>query len=212
MKTDLTKLDPTYYKAKTIPSVVEFEKLAYLSITGTGDPSGSEFAKNIEALYTVAYTLKFIYKEKNQDYTVPKLEGLWWFDHDKYHDISLETAPLKIPRSEWHYRLLLRLPDFVVKGSILTVVQKAHDKKKYDRILAVNFFELKEGKCVQVLHNGPFSKEPETLAKMQDFMKENNLAMNGLHHEIYLSDFRKTPEEKLKTILREPVKVLAIPE
>ena len=205
-KIDLTKIYPDYYRAGKQPSVVEFPEAFYLSILGKGDPDDTVFQQRLQALYTIAYTIKFVHKLKQKDFVVPKLEGLWWFDREKYAALSLGEAPLKIPRNEWHYRLLLRVPKFVTQGDVTAAIAKALRKSKTDLVREVFFFELTEGKCVQMTHLGPFDKEPETLQKMQDFMNEHQLVMNGLHHEIYLSDFRRTEPGKLKTILREPVR------
>jgi hypothetical protein len=205
-KLDLTKLYKTYYSSKTKPEVVIIENAQYISITGKGDPNGEDFARNIETLYPVAYAIKFMYKASNQDFTVAKLEGLWSFDMAKYSHLTMDEAPKKIPRSEWNYRLLIRMPDFVTQDLIHSAIQNTIVKKKSDKFKAIEYFTLNEGKSVQMLHVGPFSTEPESLKVIGDFMSQNKLEHSGEHHEIYLSDFRKTPPEKLKTILREPVK------
>ncbi|WP_031525867.1 GyrI-like domain-containing protein [Dyadobacter crusticola] len=203
---DLKKTCKSYYNAADRPEIVEFGIVQYISITGKGDPAGEEFAAHIQALYPVAYKLKFDAKAKGNDFIVPKLEALWWYDEQQYSGISISDAPLKIPRSEWEYRLLIRLPEQITASEVNTAVEAVFAKKQQELIKAVSFFELKEGKCVQVMHKGPFDQEPETLQILNDFTTRHDLKKNGLHHEIYLSDFRKTSPEKLKTILREPVK------
>ncbi|UWY26313.1 GyrI-like domain-containing protein [Flavobacterium sp. TR2] len=205
-KLDLTKTDKTYYNAKTIPEIVYIEKTNYISLIGQGDPSGKEFSEKIQALYTTAYVIKFMQKAMNNDFVVPKLEALWSFDDKKYASISMDEAPQKIPRSEWNYRIMIRMPHFVTKEQTKEAIAIAVSKKQNELANAIEFFELKEGKVIQILHIGPFDTEPQTLKKIQDFSIQNNLQQNGLHHEIYLSDFRKTAPDKLKTILREPVK------
>ena len=205
-KLDLTKTDKTYYKAKTTPEILHIEKTNYISITGKGDPSGKEFSEKIQALYGTAYILKFMLKAVNNDFVVPKLEALWSFDTEKYAAISMDEAPLKIPRSEWNYRIMIRMPDFVTKKQTEEAINTAINKKQIELAKSIEFYEMKEGKVVQILHIGPFEDEPQTLKKIQEFSIENKLQQNGLHHEIYLSDFRKTAPEKLKTLLREPVK------
>jgi hypothetical protein len=205
-KLDLTKLYKTYYSSKAKPEIVIIEKTQYISITGKGDPNGKDFATKIETLYPVAYAIKFMCKAKDQDFVVAKLEGLWSFDMAKYSHLTMEEAPSKIPRSEWNYRLIIRMPDFVTQDQIQTAIQKTVEKKKSDKFKAVEYFTLNGGKTVQMLHVGPFSTEPESLKIIGEFISQNKLIHNGEHHEIYLSDFRKTPPEKLKTILREPVK------
>jgi hypothetical protein len=186
-KTDLTKTHKRWYKA-------------------AGDPSGADYAEDLQALYAVAYTLKFMYKAQQQDFVVAKLEGQWSFDEKKFGFPTMEEAPLKIPRSEWHYRSLIRLPEFVTEESVKEAIQKVRAKKAVKGLDKVQFYELPESYFVQALHVGPFEKEPETLKKLKAFIDEKGFAKNGSHHEIYLSDFRKTAPDKLKTILREPVK------
>lgn len=204
-KLDLTKNYKAYYTAKTKPELVNIEPAQFISITGKGDPAGKDFSDRIQALYTVAYTIKFIFKAQDKDFTVPKLEALWWFDEKKFGQPSMAEAPLKIPRSEWEYRLLIRLPHFVSEKEVVEAKKIVLPKKQLTLANEVALFKMEEGKCVQMLHIGPFDKEPETLTKMFEFISSQQLGKNGLHHEIYLSDFRKVPPEKLKTILREPV-------
>jgi hypothetical protein len=205
-KLDLTKQFKTYYTAKSSPEIVHFDTVHYISITGKGDPSGEDFAQKIEALYSTIYSVKFNWKAKEKDFVVAKLEGLWWFDESQYQGKTVVNSPTEVPRSEWEYRLLIRLPEFVTKENIETAKQMVLKKKQLELVNQVDYFTLHEGKCIQMLHVGPFSTEPESLAKIMEFSEKNNLQKNGLHHEIYLSDFRKTAPEKLKTILREPVK------
>lgn len=205
-KLDLGKTDRAYYSAKPKPTIMEFGPMQFLSITGKGDPSSPAFADKIQALYATAYTLKFACKARSSDFVVAKLEGLWWFDEQKYKDVPMEESPRQIPRSEWMYRLLIRMPDFVGAADVEEARSTAVNKKGVAAAEAVELFEMTEGMVVQMLHTGPFNTEPETLGEMMAFMKQERMLKNGLHHEIYLSDFRKTPPEKLKTILREPVK------
>lgn len=195
-----------YYSAKPTPTVIDIEPARYLSLTGKGDPSDAAFTQTIQTLYTTAYTIKFMCKSSKKDFTVSKLEGLWWFDEEKIGSFSISEAPLKVPRSKWEYRLLIRMPEFVTNEMTEDAIDTVITKKQIQEAGMVHLFSMTEGKCVQMLHVGPFSKEPETLLRISDFITERGMARNGLHHEIYLSDFRTTAPEKLKTILREPVK------
>lgn len=204
-KSDLTKLYKNYYSATETPKIVTFEKIQYLSILGIGDPSLKDFSDAIEALYATAYAIKFIYKALKNDFVVPKLEGLWWYDEELHKGLTIDEAPQKVKRSEWEYRLMIRMPDFVTAEVIEQMVANTAAKKLLPKVNDIHLFFLEEGKCVQALHVGPFDKEPETLNRINDFIQSNNFSRNGLHHEIYLSDFRKTSPDKLKTILREPV-------
>lgn len=204
-KIDLTKTHKAYYSAKPQPEEVTIAPASYVGIEGQGDPSSEGFAKAVQALYATAYTIKFVWKNRGSDFTVAKLEGLWWFDEEKYGHVPMEEAPVRIPRSEWMYRLLIRMPEFVTKDDIEQAAASAALNKDLPLARQVKPYALNEGKVVQMLHVGPFDREPETLAVMMDFMSARRMQRNGLHHEIYLSDFRKTAPEKLKTILREPV-------
>ena len=205
-KLDLTKEHKAYYTATSKPELLTIGKAQFLSITGKGDPSGKTYADKLQALYSVAYAVKFLYKAMDKDFVVAKLEGLWSFDEDKYAGLSADEAPLKIPRSEWNYRMLIRIPDFVTREQLERAVKTVVNQKQISLAAEIEWFEMEEGKVVQMLHKGPFSEEPETLKQIVAFCEEHRLSKNGLHHEIYLSDPRKTAPEKLKTILREPVK------
>lgn len=205
-KLELTKKYKSYYTAKTQPEIIELPAVTYLAIVGKGDPSSRAYAEKVEALYPVAYAIKFLAKATAHDFTVPKLEGLWWFDDERYGTISMEEAPLRVPRDEWQWRLLIRMPEFVTEAMVEEAKATVLKKKNIPLAAETSLFTLNEGKVVQMLHVGPFDREPETLQHMLKFIQEHKFKKGGHHHEIYLSDFRKTAPEKLKTILREPVK------
>jgi hypothetical protein len=197
-KLDLVKEYKTYYTTKTNPELVEFNEIPFLTIAGKGEPGGEEFTSKVEALYSLAYGVKNIYKNQGKDFAVPKLEGLWWVNSDK--------AAWEVSRKEWQWKLLIRLPDFVTLEAFEKTREEVFKKKRLELTKEIKFEEIKEGRSVQVMHLGPYSIESETIEKMKDFMKKNDLVENGLHHEIYLSDPRKMAPEKMKTILRQPVK------
>lgn len=205
-KLDLTKQHKEYYNAKSQPELLTIEKAQFLTITGKGDPSEKAYSDKIQALYSTAYAVKFLCKALDNDFVVAKLQGLWNFDENKYQNLSIDEAPLTVPRIEWSYRMMIRMPDFVTKEQVKSAIQTVVTKKKIQLATDIEFYEMKEGKVVQMLHVGAFANEPVTLKQMQEFMMANNFQKNGPHHEIYLSDFNKTSPEKLKTILREPVK------
>jgi len=142
----------------------------------------------------------------DQDFVVARLEGLWHFDKEKHKYLTIETAPLMVPRSEWLYTLIIRIPDYVSAEQIGSARETVIVKKGIHLATILSLFQMHAGKEVQMLHVGLFDKAQESLLQLRDFMTAHNLQRNGFHHEIYLSDFRKTPLEKLKTILREPVK------
>ena len=195
-KLDLTKKYKNYYSAKSKVEKVNFGKIPYLTILGNGEPAGKEFSEKAGTIYPVAYGVKRICKETIQDFGVPKLEGLWW--------VSDKRPALEVPRSQWHWKLLIRMPDFVTKQ----MVEKAIDevvKKKTEIATEVKFEIIDEGDLVSILHVGSYKTEPESIIQMDDFIKAHKLTKNGLHHEIYLTDPNKTEPDKLKTILRQPV-------
>ncbi len=196
-KLNLVKEYKSYYKAGKKPEVVEFSEANYLSIEGKGEPAGDEFVKKIEALYPLAYGIKKICKDQGNDFGVPKLEGLWWVEGD--------APALEVPRSEWCWKLLIRMPEFVTIEMMQSVQPGVAKKKKNDLIQKIAFEKMTEGKCIQIMHIGPYSTEPDTIKSLMEFMTEKGLSENGLHHEIYLSDPRKTQPDKLKTIIRYPV-------
>ena len=195
-KLDLTKEYKSYYKAGSKPEIVEFGKANYLAIEGKGEPAENVFVSKVEALYPLAYGIKKVCKEQNNDFGVPKLEGLWWVEGNK--------PALEVPRSEWRWKLLIRMPEFVTQEMIASVQLEV--AKKNDLIQEISFEKITKGKCVQIMHIGPYSTEPETINTLMEFIAENGLSVNGLHHEIYLSDPRKTKPEKMKTLIRYPVK------
>ena len=198
IKLDLTKEYKTYYTAKTTPEIVEFYEAQFLTIEGKGSPGSKEFTAKVEALYSLAYGVKNVCKNQGKDFGVPKLEGLWWIESNR--------PALEVPREEWRWKLLIRMPEFVTSEIVEKVKEEVFKKKVLELIKEIKFEKITEGKCVQILHIGPYSTEPESLSKMRKLMKEKNLIENGLHHEIYLSDPRRVLEEKMKTILRQPVK------
>lgn len=197
-KLDLVKEYKSYYKAGKKPEIVEFGEANYLSLEGKGEPAGEVFVSKVEALYPLAYGIKKICKEQDNDFGVPKLEGLWWVEGNK--------PALEVPRSEWCWKLLIRMPEFVIEETMASVQPEVAKKKKNDLIQDISFEKITEGKCVQIMHTGPYSTEPETINSLMEFMAKNSQSVNGLHHEIYLSDPRKTEPSKMKTLIRYPVK------
>ena len=197
-KLDLAKEYKTYYKAGKKPEVVEFDEANYLTIEGKGEPAGEVFVSKVEALYPLAYGIKKICKEQDRDFGVPKLEGLWWVQENK--------PALDVPRSEWCWKLLIRMPDFVTEEMMASVQPEVAKKKKNEIIQDISFKKITEGKCVQIMHIGPYATEPETISLLMEFISNNGQSVNGLHHEIYLSDPRKTEPSRMKTIIRYPVK------
>lgn len=190
------------YKAKHNQfQIIEVPKMQYLMIDGHGDPNTSqEFKDAITALYPVAYKLKFASKQQlDKDYTVMPLEGLWWAK-------NMSTFTTARDKSQWDFTLMIMQPDWITQEMFEAAVQKVAQKTPPANLTNVRFETLEEGLCVQTLHIGSFDDESAVLEKLhKEFIPKNNLTMTKKHHEIYLSDFRKTAPEKLRTILRQPV-------
>ena len=197
-KLDLLKEHKSYYNAGKNPEIVEFDEANYLTIEGIGEPAGKMFVSKVEALYPLAYGIKKICKEQDKDFGVPKLEGLWWVEGD--------TPALEIPRSEWRWKLLIRMPEFITKELMFSVQPVVAKKKKNELVQKIALEKMTEGKCVQIMHIGPYSTEHKTINELMAFIAANGISVNGKHHEIYLSDPRKNKPDKMKTIIRYPVK------
>lgn len=197
-KLDLLKEYKSYYNVGKNPEIVEFDEANYLTIEGIGEPAGKMFVSKVEALYPLAYGIKKICKEQDKDFGVPKLEGLWWVEGD--------TPALEIPRSEWRWKLLIRMPEFITKELMFSVQPVVAKKKKNELVQKIALEKMTEGKCVQIMHIGPYSTEHKTINELMAFIDANGISVNGKHHEIYLSDPRKNKPDKMKTIIRYPVK------
>ena len=199
-KIDLFKLHKDQYIAPKQPQLVEIHKAQYLAISGRGEPGGEEFTAKIGALYGAAYTIKMTRKfAGKQDYTICKLECLLWVDGEG-QDFSTTDA------KQWNWTFLIRTPDFIRGHDLETAVDTLLKKGKEPKVRQVSLESIEEGLCVQMLHVGPYDKEGETVEQMEAFAKEQGMEFHGRHHDIYLSDPRRVPPERLKTILRHPVK------
>ncbi|CAB4895927.1 unannotated protein [freshwater metagenome] len=200
-KFDLKNTLPDYFKASPSKfSVVKLPKFNYLMVDGKGDPNTSpSYMEAIELLYGTSYTLKFMSKDElGRDYVVPPLEGLWWAKEMK----SFE----KREKSKWSWTMMIMVPNGITKAYATKAIKNFKEKKPEANISKIRFDSLTEGLSVQILHVGPYDAEGPVLARMhKEFMPKNNFGFNGMHHEIYLGDPRKTAPERLKTILRQPV-------
>jgi hypothetical protein len=199
-KIDLYKKHKDQYVEAKRPVLVTVGKATYLTIDGLGAPGGETFSSRIGALYGVAYTIKMTRKfAGQQDYTVCKLEALWWLDEEQA-DWS------KVPQDQWNWKLMIRTPEFVAQKDLDQAVKTLLDKGKEPLCREVRLESLTEDQCVQMLHVGPYDQEERTIHQMEAFARSQGLALTGRHHEIYLSDPRRIAPERLKTILRHPVK------
>lgn len=208
MAFDFKKEYKEFYMPKCKPEIVTVPKANYIAVRGEGDPNedGGAYQAAIGVLYSVAYTLKMSYKTDHKidgffEYVVPPLEGFWWQDGIAGVDYSKKPA--------FHWISVIRLPDFVTEADLAWAVDTASKKKHMD-CSSAEFLTIDEGLCVQILHVGSYDDEPATVAVMDAFLAENgyvnDLSDTRLHHEIYLSDARKTAPEKLKTVIRHPIR------
>jgi hypothetical protein len=200
VKIDLFVQHKDEYIAARKPTLVEIKPAGYLAISGQGAPGGDTFTDKIGALYGVAYTVKMTRKFAGlPDYAVSKLEARWWLDEGGA-DFS------KAPKDQWQWQLLIRTPDFVTAADLDKAIATLLKRGKTAASQEVRIEPLSEGLCVQMLHVGPYDREGETIALMKTLADAKQLQFHGRHHEIYLSDPRRIPPERLKTILRLPVK------
>ncbi len=208
MAFDYKKEYKELYMPKAVPSIVKVSKMNYIALKGKGNPNegNGEYKNAVELLYSIAYTLKMSHKGDYKidgffEYVVPPLEGLWWQEGIKGVDY--------LNKDKFCWISLIRLPDFITKADFNWAIETATKKKKED-CSKVEFFTYDEGLCVQCMHIGSYDNEPTTTKAMEDFAKssgyEIDLSDTRHHHEIYLSDPRKTDTDKLKTVLRHPIK------
>lgn len=200
-KTDFKKSLNSYKAQAHQFHIIDVPKMQYLMVDGHGDPNSSQdFKDAIEALYPVAYKLKFASKQElEKDYTVMPLEGLWWAK-----DMSTFTSARD--KSQWDFTLMIMQPDWITREMFEAALEKVKAKNPPKSLPKVRFETLEEGTCVQTLHIGSFDDETPVLDKMHNtFIPENQFKMTKKHHEIYLSDFRRVEPSKLRTILRQPV-------
>ncbi len=208
MAFDFKKEYREYYMPKNKPSIVTVPCMNYIAVRGEGDPNleDGEYKQAIGMLYGIAYTIKMSKKGDHQiegyfDFVVPPLEGFWWQDGVTGVDYD--------HKEEFKWISVIRLPDFVTKEDFDWAVEEAAKKKKQD-FSKVEFLTCNEGLCVQCLHIGSYDDEPSTVALMHEYMEQQGYVLDitdqRMHHEIYLSDVRKVDPEKLKTVIRHPVR------
>lgn len=201
-KIDFKKRYKNLYQtsAKEVISL-EVPPLNYLMIDGEGNPNTSEsYAAAVEALFTLAYTLKFMVKkgELAIDYGVMPLEGLWWADN--MESFSMDN------KADWKWTMMIMQPDFITSVLVNSAIAEVAGKKQLSALPKIRFETYIEGLCAQLLHIGPFSEEGPSVAKVHGYIEANG-ALSGKHHEIYLSDIRRAAPEKWKTIIRQPMTI-----
>ena len=208
MAFDYKKEYKEFYMPANKPSIVTVPKMNYIAVRGKGNPNdeSGEYKDSIGLLYAIAFTIKMSYKGSHKidgyfEYVVPPLEGFWWQEGSDTIDYANKNG--------FNFISLIRLPDFVTKADFDWAVREATNKKKAD-FSKVEFLTYDEGVCVQCMHVGSYDDEPKTVALMHEYMAVNGYALDisgsRYHHEIYLSDPRKCAVEKLKTVIRHPIR------
>ena len=208
MAFDYKKEYREFYMPARRPEIIDVPEMNFIAVRGKGDPNEEEgeYKEAMNLLYGIAYTIKMSKKGDRRiegyfDYVVPPLEGFWWQEGISGVDYA--------HKEEFNWISVIRLPDFVKKEDFDWAVREATVKKKTD-FSKVEFLTIKEGLCVQCMHVGPYDDEPETVRMMDEFIEQqgyvNDLNDTRRHHEIYLSDARKTDPAKLKTVIRHPIK------
>lgn len=208
MAFDFKKEYPEFYAPKSTPKIVTVPPMSFAAVRGRGDPNegGGAYQQAVAVLYAVAYTIRMSYKGSHSiegfyEYVVPPLEGFWQQDGCLGVDYTRKSA--------FRWLSVIRLPEFVTAADFAWAVEEAARKKKLD-CSSAEFLTLDEGLCVQILHIGPYDDEPASVAKMDAYVRENgyvtDLSDTRLHHEIYLSDPRRSTPEKQRTILRHPIR------
>jgi len=208
MPFDFKKEYKEYYMPPKKPTIITVPTMNYIAVRGEGDPNadGGAYKQAIELLYGIAYTIKMSKKGDHQiegyfDYVVPPLEGFWWQDGVQGIDYA--------HKEQFRWVSLIRLPDFVTKADFDWAIGQATHKKKTD-FSKVEFLTYDEGLCVQCMHVGSYDDEPATVQLMHEYMTAQGYSLDitesRFHHEIYLSDARKVSPDKLKTVIRHPIK------
>jgi hypothetical protein len=193
-----------YQPSAKEPTIVHVPPMRFVMIDGAGDPNSSAaFEEAVQALYGVAYTIKFARKKAPgpagvPDFVVPPLEGLWWMKGGRRFDSDR--------RADWRWTLMIRLPDHVREKDVSAALAELERKKPSPSLARVRFERFAEGRAAQIMHVGPYADEPPTIARLHAFVAGQGYALHGKHHEIYLGDPRRTKPEKLRTVLRHPVK------
>jgi hypothetical protein len=193
VKTDFRKEHKALYSGKPQPAFIDVPPLPYLMVDGKGAPESPEYTNAVSGLYAVAYAIRFALKPAIE-YPVMPLQGLWWAE-----DPAVFTRG---DRSAWQWTMMIMQPPQATAEVVAAAMDKARKKKPLE---GVRFEQFAEGTCAQVLHNGPYSEEPETIARLMAFIAEHGRQITGQHHEIYLTPPRTDAPERMRTLIRYPV-------
>lgn len=201
MKHEWRKKEKNYYLPKTNPEIVNIQELKFIQIKGSGNPNSEEFSQKIGTLYSLSYAIKMMPKKGITpkgyfDYTVYPLEGIW--------DLTNESRDYEIfDKNNLVYTIMIRQPEFVNEEVFKEVIEILKKKNNNPLLDEVEFVSIDEDMCVQMMHIGSFDEEYKSFEVMNKFCEDNNILIkNKAHREIYISDFRRTPKERLKTVLR----------
>jgi hypothetical protein len=188
-----------YNPSKAGFHIVEVPSMNFLMLDGTGDPNTSKrYQEVIESLYSLSYALKFAGKSQGVDHTVPPLEGLWWMEN--MDEFTMAN------KNRWEWTMMIMQPDWVNRDWVEKLKNEVYKKKKLPLLMDIRFETYHEGTSVQIVYTGAYDQETSTIAKMHEYIHRNGYQTNGKHHEIYISDVRKTAAEKLQTVLRQPIR------
>ena len=202
MPIDFKKTEKDLYQPNVTPSIIDVPKMTFITVEGRGDPNTSaEYANAVEMLYGLSYTIKMANKTV-LEYVVPPLEGLWWSRNGRTVDYS--------DKDGFCWISMIRQPEFVTTKVFQDAKIALTNKKPEHDFEKARLLELNEGLCVQIMHIGSYNSEPETVTVMEQYAVNNGFTIDitdyRRHHEIYLSDPRKVVEEKLRTVIRHPIK------
>ncbi len=200
----MRELKPLYSPSAKAPAIVDVPEIAFLMLDGRGDPNSSEqYEAALQALYGVAYTLKFTLKkaQPERDFKVAPLEGLWWTDGDPPSLDELQTD-----RDAWNWTMMIAVPDAVTAAEVAAAADAAARRRPLPAAGLLRLERFVEGQAAQLMHIGPYAEEAPTIARLHDFVADQGYELRGRHHEIYLGDPRRTAPERLKTVIRHPVK------
>ncbi len=189
-----------YYPSEKQVSVVDVPRMNFLMINGQGDPNTSqEYQDAMETLFPVSYKTKFLSKKQNnQDYVVMPLEGLWWAEN--MEEFSIED------KESWKWTVMIMQPEFITKEIITMAMEEVESKKNLAAISKVRFEKFSERLSAQIMHIGPYgAAEALTVEKLHEFIDKSGYKLRDKHHEIYISDMRRTKPERLKTVIRQPI-------
>jgi len=204
-KLDLSRVYKAEYVTPQMPVIVDVGPAKYLTLEGQGRPEGNaRFEAAIGALYGMVYTIKMTRKAAGSDFKVMMLEGLWW---------SATGDRLMVDQAleSWRWKLLIRVPDFITAKDVRAAANELRAKGKSPEFEEIKLETLKEKHCVQLLHVGPYSNVGPDIQRMAEFARKYGMEQGGPHHEIYLSDPRRVAPERLRTILRHPLRAASAP-